>query len=235
VFVAARQHLLLIPGLVCDAEVWRYPAKHLADLAEVSIPPAAQGETMADIARIALEAAPDKFALAGFSMGGYVALEMLRQAPERVTRLALVDSSARADTPEKAESRRVAIAACERGEFAAVIDRMMPILLHSAHQSGPLPAFVRDMVGRVGPEVFVRRMRAIAGRQDSRELLRKTRQPVRALCGREDAMTAIEDHVEIAELAPNGRFSLIEECGHMTVIERPQAVTALLRDWLVYG
>lgn len=233
--MAGRQNLLLIPGLVCDAAVWRYPAEHLADIAEVSIPPATQGETMADMARIALDSAPDEFALAGFSMGGYVALEMLRQAPERIMRLALLDSSARADTPEKAESRRIAIAACERGEFAAVIDRMMPILLHPAHQSGHLPAFVREMVGRIGSEVFVRRLRAIAGRQDSRELLRKTTQPVRALCGREDAMTSIADHIEIAELAPNGRFSLIEECGHMTIIERPQAATALLRDWLVYG
>jgi len=233
--VARRQNLLLIPGLVCDAAVWRYPAEHLADIAEVSTPPATQGETMADMARIALYSAPVKFALAGFSMGGYVALEMLRQAPERITRLALLDSSARADTPQKAEGRRAAIAACECGKFSDVIENMMPVLLHPAHQSGPLPAVVREMVGRIGVETFVRRLRAIASRQDSRDLLRKSTQPVRAICGREDGMITVEEHAEIAELAPNGRFSLIEECGHMTIIERPQAATALLRDWLVYG
>jgi Predicted hydrolases or acyltransferases (alpha/beta hydrolase superfamily) len=233
--MADRKNLLLIPGLVCDAAVWRYQADHLADIAEVSIPPAAQGETIVEMARIVLDAAPEKFALAGFSMGGYVALEMLRQAPERITRLALLDTSARADTPKKAEWRRTVIAACDRGEYSSVIEDMMPILLHAGRQSGSLPAFVRDMAGRVGVEAYVRRQRAIGSRQDSRDLLRNTTVPVRAICGREDGMSTIAEHVEIAELAPKGRFSLIEECGHMTIIERPQAATALLRDWLIYG
>ena len=233
--MADRKNLLLIPGLVCDAAVWRYQADHLADIAEVSIPPAAQGETIVEMARIVLDAAPEKFALAGFSMGGYVALEILRQAPERITRLALLDTSARADTPKKAEWRRTVIAACDRGEYSSVIEDMMPILLHAGRQSGSLPAFVRDMAGRVGVEAYVRRQRAIGSRQDSRDLLRNTTVPVRAICGREDGMSTIAEHVEIAELAPKGRFSLIEECGHMTIIERPQAATALLRDWLIYG
>lgn len=233
--MADRKNLLLIPGLVCDAAVWRYQADHLADIAEVSIPPAAQGETIVEMARIVLDAAPEKFALAGFSMGGYVALEMLRQAPERITRLALLDTSARADIPKKAEWRRTVIAACDRGEYSSVIEGMMPILLHAGRQDGSLPAVVRDMAGRVGVEAYVRRQRAIGSRQDSRDLLRNTTVPVRAICGREDGMSTIAEHVEIAELAPKGRFSLIEECGHMTIIERPQAATALLRDWLIYG
>src|SRR5690348_17941151 len=98
---------------------------------------------MAEMARIALAGAPPSFALAGFSMGGYVALEMLRQAPERITRLALLDTSARGDSAKKADWRRNVIAACERGEYDAVIDGMMPVLLHENRQSGDLPAFVR--------------------------------------------------------------------------------------------
>jgi pimeloyl-ACP methyl ester carboxylesterase len=232
--MASNQNLLLIPGLVCDAAVWRHQVAHLGDVAEVSVPPVTEGETMVEMARIVLDAAPQNFALAGFSMGGYIALEILRQAPKRVTRLALLDTSARADTLQKAAWRRTAITACERGEFASVIEGMMPILLHPDQQKGLLPQFVRDMVARVGVEAFVRRHRAIGMRQDSRDLLRTTMQPVRAICGREDGMSTIAEHVEIAELAPHGRFSIIEQCGHMTILERPQAATALLRDWLLY-
>lgn len=233
--MASNQNLLLIPGLVCDAAVWRHQVAHLGDIAEVSVPPVTKGETMAEMARIVIDAAPQKFALAGFSMGGYIALEILRQAPERVTRLALLDTSARTDTPQKAAWRRTAVAACERGEFASVIAGMMPVLLHPDQQQGLLPQFVREMAARVGVEAFVRRHRAISMRQDARDLLRAAKQSVRAICGREDGMSTIAEHIEIAELAPHGRFSIIEECGHMTILERPQAATALLRDWLLYN
>jgi pimeloyl-ACP methyl ester carboxylesterase len=230
-----KQDLLLIPGLVCDAAVWRHQVAHLAEVATISVAPVTQGDGIEDMARIVLDAAPQKFALAGFSMGGYIALEMLRQQPARITRLALLDTSARADTPKKAEWRQAAIAACERGEFDTVIDGMMPVLLHPDQQNGPLPSFVRDMVGRVGVEAFVRRHRAIGTRQESRDLLKTVAQPVRSVCGRQDGMSTIEEHVEIAELAPRGRFSIIEDCGHMTILERPQAATTLLRDWLLYN
>jgi len=232
--VAAKPNLLLIPGLVCDAAVWRHQCAHLSEIAEIIVPPVAQGDGIADMARIVLDAAPDEFALAGFSMGGYIALEVLRQAPERISRLCLLDTSMRADTQAKAEWRRQAIAACESGDFAKVIDGMMPILLHPDQQSGPLPSFVREMAGRVGAEVFARRHRAIGSRQDSRDLIRAANFPVRSICGREDGMSTIVEHVEIAELAPRGRFSIIEQCGHMTILEQPQAATTLLRDWLLY-
>lgn len=232
--MADKQKLLLIPGLVCDAAVWTYQARHLAEIAEISVPPVTDGKTMADVARIALAGAPPSFALAGFSMGGYVALEMLRQAPDRITRLALLDTSARGDSAKKAEWRRTVIAACERGDYDAVIEGMMPVLLHADRQTGELPAFVRAMASRVGGDAYLRRQYAIATRQDSRDLLRVFARPVRAICGRQDGMSTIEEHEEIAALAPRGRFSLIEDCGHMTILEQPQAATALLRDWLLY-
>ena len=231
--MASKQNLLLIPGLVCDAAVWRHQSTHLAEIATISIPPVTQGESIVEMARIVLAGAPDSFALAGFSMGGYIALEMLRQAPERITRLALLDTSARADTPEKASWRRTAIARCENGEFSAVIDGMLPILLHRDRQDGPLPDFVRAMAARVGAEAFIRRQKVIGSRQDSKRLLEDISVPVRAICGREDGMSTIAEHEEIARLS-GGRFSIIEQCGHMTIIEQPQAATALLRDWLLY-
>jgi len=207
---------------------------HLADIADISVPPVTEGSSMTEMARIVLEAAPPNFALAGFSMGGYIALEMLRQAGGRITRLALLDTSARADTPKKAEWRKTTITACERGEFAKIIEGMMPLLLHKDQQNGRLPAFVREMAGRIGADAFLRRHHAIGTRQDSRDILRGTLQPVRSICGRQDGMSSIEEHEEIASLAPYGRCSIIEDCGHMTIVERPQATTALLRDWLLY-
>ena len=231
--MASNQHLLLIPGLVCDAAVWRHQVAHLGDVAKIIVPPVTHGETIDEMARTVLDAAPQEFALAGFSMGGYVALEIFRQAPQRITRLALLDTSARADTPKKTAWRREVLSACERGEYPSVIEGMMPVLLHPDHQHGPLPSFVREMAARVGTDTYIRRQLAIGGRQDSRELLRAATLPIRAICGREDGMSTIDEHVEIAELARRGRFSIIEQCGHMTILEQPQAATALLRDWLL--
>lgn len=232
--VRGRQALVLVPGLVCDAEVWHHQMRHLGDVADISVPAVDTGDTMEHLAGDVLASAPPRFALAGFSMGGYVALEMLRQAPERVLRLALLDTSARPDTPEKSASRRTAIDAIARGRYRDVIEGMMPVLLHPDRQNGPLAGLVRTMTARLGPEVFARRHQAMLTRADSRDLLRTADHPVRVICGRQDAMSTLAEHEEMAGLAPRGRWSIIEECGHMSIIERPHAVSALLRDWLVY-
>jgi pimeloyl-ACP methyl ester carboxylesterase len=229
-----NQNLVLVPGLVCDAQVWRHQVKHLKGIANIAVVPAPGKETMSEIAADALRDAPDTFALAGFSMGGYVALEMLRQAPNRVTRLALLDTSAKADTEEKTATRMKAIQACNDGNYEDVIQGMFKVLLHPDHQHGDLRPFVTDMAKGVGAESFTLRHQAMTTRSDSRDLICALDIPVRAICGRQDAMSPIEDHIEIAELATNGRFSVIEECGHMTILERPHATTALLRDWLLY-
>lgn len=229
-----RQHLVLVPGLICDAAVWQHQVAHLEDIAHATIPSVDAHETMADMARSVLDEAPDRFALAGFSMGGYIALEVLRQAPERVTRLCLVDTSARTDTPGKRAWREKAIADCARGQYRDVIAAMFSILLHPDHQREPLLGSVRNMAERIGADVYVRRQRAQMTRSDSRELLASTPISVRVICGRQDAMSSYAEHAEMAQAAPRGRLSIIEECGHMAPIERPHAVSALMRDWLVY-
>ncbi|MCC7484701.1 MAG: alpha/beta fold hydrolase [Burkholderiales bacterium] len=226
------QDLVLVPGLVCDGAVWAHQVEYLRDVARMTVPPVTAGITMAEMAAGVLAEAPPRFALAGFSMGGYVALEMLRQAPRRVTRLALLDTSARGDTAEKTAWRERVIALCEGGRYAQVIEDMLPILLHADRQRDPLADFVRAMAQRVGGATYVLRQRALMTRLDGRDLLRAADIPVRAIMGRQDAMSTHEAHAEIARLAPRGRFSVIEECGHMCVIERPHAATALLRDWL---
>lgn len=229
-----NQSLILVPGLICDDEIWAYPQSHLSDVADCRIVPADEADTMQGLARAVLDSAPDTFAIAGFSMGGYVALEVLRQAPERVTRLALLDTSSRGDTPEKAAGRTAAIADCEEGRFDALLDRFVPLLLHSERMSEPLAAQVRAMGDRVGPALFACRHRAMRTRTDGRDLLAGCEIPVRAIVGRSDALTSVEEHQEIADLAPRGRLSIVEDCGHMPPLERPQAATALLRDWLLY-
>jgi pimeloyl-ACP methyl ester carboxylesterase len=232
--VSGREPVVMVPGLVCDAQVWHHQARHLRDLADIRIPAVDTGETMEDMARRVLRWAPPRFALAGFSMGGYVALEMLRQAPDRVVRLALLDTSARADTPEKSAGRRAAIEAIGQGRYRDVIEGMMPVLLHPDRQDGPLADLVRTMTDRIGPEVFARRHRAMLTRADSRDLLGRADLPVRVICGREDAMSSLAEHEEMAQLAARGRWSVIEDCGHMSIIEQPHAVSVLLRDWLLY-
>ena len=228
------QNLVLVPGLICDEEVWAHPRTHLAEVADVTFAPADEAPTMQALAAAVLEKAPASFAIAGFSMGGYVALEVLRQAPERVTRIALLDSSSRVDPPAKAAGRVAAIADCDEGRYDDLLDRFVPMLLTPEHLAGPLGSRVRTMGKRVGPKLFGDRHRAMQTRTDARELLRGSNIPVRAIVGRFDALTSVAEHQEIADLAPRGRVSIVEECGHMPPLEYPQATTALLRDWLVY-
>jgi len=232
--MSSPQAIVLVPGSVCDHQVWHHQMEHLAEVADPLVPPIDDAETMAELAMGVLDAAPDRFALAGFSMGGYVAQEMLRQAPHRITRLALLDTSARSDRVDKTALREATITACETGAYPDVIDQMMPVLLHPDRQQEPLADFVRKMMERIGADVFARRNRAMMTRSDSRDMLAAIEVPVRIICGRQDAMSSLDDHEEMARLAPQSRLSIIEECGHMSIIERPHAVSALLRDWLLY-
>jgi pimeloyl-ACP methyl ester carboxylesterase len=230
----AKQNLVLVPGLICDAEVWTHARRNMLDVADIAFAPADEADTMQGLAAALLANAPESFAIAGFSMGGYVALEVLRQAPARVTRIALLDTSSRGDTAQKAAGRHAAIADCEEGRFEDLLGRFVPQLLHPDRHGEALFARVWAMGQRVGPQLFADRHRAMLTREDSRELLRGTDIPVRAICGRSDALTSVEEHQEIADLAPRGRLSIVEDCGHMPPLERPQAATALLRDWLIY-
>lgn len=229
-----RQALILVPGLICDAEVWRHAADHLADIADCTIVPADTADTMQRMAADVLATAPPRFAIAGFSMGGYVATEVLRQAPDRVSRLALLDTSSRIDTPEKAAGRRQTIADCEGGRFDAVIDGFVPQLLHPDRIAEPLADQVKAMGHRIGAAIFARRHRAMLTRSAPRDVLEAFPGPVRVVMGRSDRLTSLQEHKELAEWPARGRLSIVEDCGHMPPLERPQAATALLRDWLLY-
>ena len=233
--MSTKQPLILVPGLVCDGAVWAHQRAGLADVADCIVPDVARPDTMQAMATEVLAAAPEKFAIAGFSMGGYVALEVLRQAPHRVTRLALIDSGARADSPEQTVNRKAAIANCQAGRYAAAIENMLPVLLHPTRLTEPLADQVRAMAGRIGSDCFVRRLLALMSRTDARDLLRTAKIPIRIICGREDQLTPLARSHEIVEITPGARLSIVEDCGHMPLLERPQAATALMRDWMIYG
>ena len=226
--------LILVPGLLCDEQLWRHQVGGLADLAgRVLIPDVTGQDSVAGMARGILEAAPERFALAGLSMGGYVSLEVVRQAPERVEALALLDTSARADTPEQTEARLALVELARRGRFDEVWRLLLPKIVHPDRVEDPgIRPVVREMAHAVGPEGFERQERAIIARPDSRPDLPAISCPTLVLCGRDDALTPPHLHEELAEGIPGARLCQIDRCGHLSTLERPEAVTRAMRAWL---
>ena len=223
-----------MPGLLCDERLWRRQAEGLADLVGRALIPDVTGESsVAGMARGILEAAPERFALAGLSMGGYVSLEVMRQAPERVERLALLDTSARADTPEQTGARLGLIELARDGRFDEVWRGLLPKVVHPDRLEEPgLRSAVGEMAHAVGPAGFERQERAIIGRPDSRGDLPAISCPTLVLCGRDDALTPPHLHEELAEGIKGARLVQIDHCGHLSTLERPEAVTRAMREWL---
>lgn len=231
--MSGRSHLLLLPGLLCDDRLWRPQVEALSDRMDITIADMTCDDTMGGMAKRALDAAPERFALAGLSMGGYVALEIMRHAPERVTRLALLDTGARADTPEQTVRRKDLIALADRGEFKAVSPRLLPLFVHESRLTDDaLIADVTAMADSVGKDAFLRQQKAIMNRPDSRPGLPGISCPTLVLCGREDVLTPPGLSEEIAGLVPRADLVLIDDCGHLSTMERPAPVNAALSSWL---
>lgn len=225
--------LLLLPGLLCDAALWRAQSDALADIAEISIGDLTRHESMAAMATWVLASAPRRFALAGLSMGGYVAFEIMRQAPQRVVKLALLDSSARADTPAQSEQRRDLIELARSGRFKGVTPQLLPRWIHPSRlDDAALTEAVMAMAQRVGRDAFIRQQTAIMNRPDSRPGLSRIACPTLVLCGREDQATPVDRHLEMAADIPTARLVLVETCGHLSTMERPDEVTRAMRAWL---
>ncbi len=227
------QHLILIPGLLCDAALWRHQIDHLKDPLTITVADLTQDDTVPAMAERLLAVAPPSFALAGLSLGGYVAQEVMRQAPERVERLALMATNARADTEEQRENRASLINLTEIGRFKGVTPRLLPNLIHPDRLSDPAVAdVVLEMAERVGQDAFIRQQRAIMARKDGRTDLEAIRIPTLVAAGREDKLCPPKVQEEMAARLPNGRLVFIEDCGHLPPLERPRTVTALFRYWL---
>lgn len=228
-----RPTLVLLPGLLCDDRLWKPQAEALSDIADILIADMTRDETMSGMAARALADAPESFALAGLSMGGYAAFEIMRSAPQRVSRLALLDTGARADTPEQTTRRKDLIGLAERGEFKAVSPRLLPLFVHEDRLSdAPLIEDVTEMANGVGKDAFLRQQKAIMARPDSRPGLSAIGCPTLVLCGRQDVLTPPELSEEIAGMIPGAELVLIDDCGHLATMERPDAVNAALRAWM---
>lgn len=225
--------LALLPGLLCNADLWQPQVAALDDIADCWIADLTTQDSIADMAESVLAAMPERFALAGLSMGGYVALEVMARAPERVSRLALLDTRAQADRAEESRRRRGLIELAEKGQFKGVTPRLLPLFIHEARlDDGALTATVTRMARHVGKDAFIRQQRAIISRRDQTSTLVTIHVPTLVLCGRQDALTPLADHRAMAAGISGARLVVVEDCGHLASLERPEEVNAALRRWL---
>jgi pimeloyl-ACP methyl ester carboxylesterase len=231
-----KQPLILLPGLLCDAALWEPQLEDLADVADFFVADFTEQTSMQEMAASVLRDAPWKeFALAGLSMGGYVAQEIVRQAPQRVKKLALLDTRARGEQAEETARRRALMELAQRGRnFTPVTNRMLPLMLHASRvNDAALVKVVREMAERTGIEAYLRQQEAIIARPDFRALLPTITCPTLVLCGRQDGLTPLDNSEQMAAAIPGAKLVVLEECGHMSTLERPVEVNRALRDWLV--
>jgi pimeloyl-ACP methyl ester carboxylesterase len=224
---------VLVPGLNNSARLYAEQIPRMWRFGPVTVADHTRGETIAAVARRILAAAPPRFALAGLSLGGYIAFEIVRQAPERVVKLALLDTSARPESPQQTQTRLPRIELAKSGRFAEVPDRQFPLLVHkSRRDDAALQAINRTMAQENGAEVFLRHMQAIIGRADSRPTLAAITCPTLALVGDGDQLTPPDVAREIAAGIRGARLVVVPECGHLSTLERPEAVNKALAEWM---
>ena len=228
----SRPTVLFLPGLLCDGELWGHQVAHLDDLVTPVVADLTRDDSIGAMARRAAEAVPGRFTVVALSMGGYVAFELLRTVPERIAGVALLDTTAAPDSPEKAAERRAGIASLAAGRFAGVTARLLPQLVHPAHVDGPVGARVRAMAQRVGGEAYVRQQTAILGRPDSRPLLPRIKMPALVVVGAQDVLTPPAEAQVMHEGIAGSTLHVIPDCGHLPPLEKSPTTTALLRGWL---
>jgi pimeloyl-ACP methyl ester carboxylesterase len=225
--------IVLVPGLNCSARLYAEQIPALWRFGPVQVADHTRDDSMEAIAAAILAHAPPRFALVGLSMGGYIALTMVRQAPARVHKLALLDTSARPETPEQSERRKPQIALAQGGHFAEVPPLQFPVFVHRNRQHDEaLRARVRSMAEETGAEAFLRQQKAIMTRPDMRPLLASIACPTLVLVGDGDELTPPPLSEEIAAGIAGSRLVVIADCGHLSTMERPEAVNRALVEWM---
>lgn len=229
----AMRDLVLIPGLLCTEDLFAAQVAGLAGIARIIVADHRRQDTVAGLAAAILKEAPDRFALAGLSMGGYIAFEILRQAPGRVERLALMDTSARPDAPEQSENRRRLVAVAERKGVAVAAREMFAKLVAPMRaEEKVLKSAFLEMAEATGVEGFARQQSAIMNRPDSRATLAVINCPTLVLVGSEDQLTPPEVAHEMARGIAGSRLAVVAGSGHLSTLEEPDVVTAELKAWL---
>ncbi|MBB4040992.1 pimeloyl-ACP methyl ester carboxylesterase [Microvirga flocculans] len=225
--------LVLVPGLACTARLFEPQIAVLFEGHPIVVADQRQDDSIPAMAARLLREAPERFALAGLSMGGYVALEVIRQAPERVSRLALLDTSARPDTAEASQDRERLIALAEAGRLEDIHDRLWPRLVHPDHRdSQTLRNTLLGMMRETGAAAYIRQQRAIMARADSRPTLPGIEIPTLILVGEGDAITPPDVAREMAEMIEWASLVVVPDSGHMSTLEQPDRVNQALKLWL---
>ncbi|SEO62899.1 Pimeloyl-ACP methyl ester carboxylesterase [Salinihabitans flavidus] len=225
--------LVLVPGMMCDARLY---AAQIADLSRdfaVMVVPVTGQDRVEDMAIQVLQQAPERFALAGLSMGGIVAMEVIRRAPERVTRIALIDTNALPETPQSAAAYEPLIVGAKSGQIERVMaDFMRPEFLAPGPGRSQILGLVQEMARDLGAEVLIRQVRALQRRPDQQGTLRRIKAPALVLCGAHDRLTPVKRHEFMAGLIPHAQLQIIEEAGHLPVLETPGEINTALRLWM---
>lgn len=225
--------LVLVPGLGCTPRLYAEQMTALWKYGPVQVADHRRADSMDQIARQILAEAPPRFALCGLSMGGYIAFAIQRLAPDRVMKLALLDTGARNDTPEASERRRASIAKIQAGEFEAVIETLWPLLVHkNRRDDAALKKIAVDMAITAGADAFIRQQTAIMNRPDSRPGLSDIRCPTLVLVGEGDELTPPALAEEMAQLIAGARLVKVPDCGHLSTLEKPEPVTKALVEWM---
>ncbi|MEM7469841.1 MAG: alpha/beta fold hydrolase [Pseudomonadota bacterium] len=228
-----REPLVLLPGMMCDARLFGPQIKALGKDRAIHLPPVGAHDTIEAVARDVLRDAPERFALAGLSLGGIIAMEVVRLAPERVSRLALMDTNPLAETPKVAANRDPQIARVMAGLLPEVMrEEMKPAYLADTPQRNAILDLVLEMALDQGEGVFLRQSRALQKRFDQQATLRKLHVPTLILCGVDDALCPVRRHEFMAELIQPAELVIIDGAGHLPTLEQPEKVTGAMTRWL---
>jgi pimeloyl-ACP methyl ester carboxylesterase len=229
-----RRSVLALPGLLCDDVIWGAQVAGLGDIADFTIADVSQFDDLTDMARAAVQSVDGPVHVLGHSMGGRVALEVWRLAPERVLSMVLMDTGVHPAGTAEPTGRQVLLDVSAQQGMRALADAWLPPMVHPArHDDASLMPILIDMVMRADPQVHARQIKALLNRPDATPLLRTITVPTLVIVGRQDQWSPVAQHQQMAAAIAGARLEVVDDAGHMVTMEQPDAVTALLRQWLL--